>query len=413
MFIDKFIEKHNLIYLPIGASIPEKKTIITIAIWFGMAFIFSCYFASNISQHIYIRWVFYLMGMLPMFYAFQDKVFVETNVRKEFSSLMAAIYKGNIFYMLIMVFSVLCYYEEVWEIVIICGCFVIFWLLSIPLIVCYEIRERIIYGIFCFLISTIFVFFVQSTEGYNNIILIAIIAMLLISVATSLIISYKQINKTFGLDEKYISNKKQNKTKFQSKYIPIGAAALERKTKIAFVICFIIACLVSYFGVSNISTGSRGRVLFYVIGILPTIYAFQDKNYVQNNLRKNFSSLMTALYKWNIIWILIMLAFSLGLYGEIWDNLAGSVCFAVFWILSIPLIVFYEIKQWITYGSFCIAVNFIFIFFIYSIESQSINLFVAIGVMLIVSSCISLFVSYRQIIKNFDTNKSKISLQES
>lgn len=195
-------------------------------------------------------------------------------------------------------------------------------------------------------------------------------------------------------------------------YIPIDASAPDKRTIFFFAVWFAIAFFISCYLISYMSHGSRGRWLMYLLGMLPMVYAFQDKTYVEENVRSDFGSLMIALYKGNIFYILIMIFSAICHYESIWTITSGSGCFASFWLLSIPLIVFYKIKHWIVYGTFCFVMSYLFIFYIRSTDFQDIRLFYAVGVMLIVSLCISLFVSYRQIIKNFDTNKSKESLHE-
>lgn len=96
-----------------------------------------------------------------------------------------------------------------------------------------------------------------------------------------------------------------------------------------------------------LSYNSRTAV-FVVIGILPSIWAFHDKNYVQLKLKKRFRNLLVYLYRINIFWMVFGTVMQIISYwGEIGlPFLARESVFLSFWFLSIPLVLVYKLLRW-------------------------------------------------------------------
>ena len=185
--------KDVVFYIPVGVN-PSKMTCIKIGVWMVISIVFFCFVLTRITGGAREMYFFYFGGIIPMMIAFQDKLFVEEKIKKEFKTLLLALYRQN-FIFLIMFIIVSCFDVKSFESTFVnLSVVALYWITSIPLSVIYDNRKWCVYTVTVLLVNCLFLFCLrQFTLNYIlPTLFIIIVLMITVSVAK------KQIDKHFG-----------------------------------------------------------------------------------------------------------------------------------------------------------------------------------------------------------------------
>ena len=185
--------KDIVFYIPFGVN-PSKVVCVRIGIWMAISIVFFCFVLTELTGSAREIYFFYFGGIIPMMIAFQDKNFVEEHIKKEFKSLMLALYRQNIiffmFFLLVSFFETGNFETDFMRMSVAA----LYWCSSIPLSVIYDNRKWYMYAIAVLLLNGLFLF-CQKQVQLNYIISFACVIFAIIG---TVIFSRKQIRTIFN-----------------------------------------------------------------------------------------------------------------------------------------------------------------------------------------------------------------------